>query len=71
MRGALPPRTSVLIFEMLKMLTLQRTRRSKRVPARDCQLSPVMISGGWVAKGAMPVKTYFGVPGVKSAISLV
>ena len=53
-RGDRPPRTSVLILEMLKMLTLQRMSRSKSVPARDCQLSPVMISGGWFAKARSP-----------------
>ena len=58
-------------MEMLKMLTLRRMSRSKSVPARDCQLSPVMISGGWFAKAAIPLKTYFGEPGVKSAISLL
>jgi hypothetical protein len=29
-----------------------------------------MISGGSVANSAMPLKTYFGVLGVKSVISL-
>ena len=66
MRGDLAPRTSVLILEMLKMLIVQRTSGSKREPALDCQVSPVMISGGCVANAAMPVKTYFGVPGVKT-----
>ncbi len=41
MRGDLPPRTSELIFEMLKMLTLQRSNWSNSVPA----LRLVVVAG--------------------------